>query len=637
MDPLFVILIIIIILACIYIFFRNKQYHQLLESFNSPDTDSYMFRKKEISNNLKKVGWDGVWENKNNNIHGQFIQNNDKLIISLSNNLITQANYNSFNNQKIQNEFILLQNNDHLPNMYNINIYYIDEHNCEINIVRTDADSGWSTNPQIQIFSMDKLNSQTIDFGTSLFNNNTKNSTIPSFTLQRKMDGCPENSFVGICQLDKNRRKFTLTELVCNNYKDINLVFEIDKLFGELTKENDIILYSPQTNNLPLLFKKKHEFNYNSSDSKYTQNESRYLNSYPIIPESDIIIDKNFCQTGVPCIDKSNGLSSTTYNNSPYNACGTLTSETDHTCKATPNCVLYSPAPNGISTCPVTRINLYDYMNFMPLHALGKSNGNSLQLCNYLDMFTSSTCNSCILCYINNLGDVKTLNYQFLGISPKESSLTVQYDIMYDYLNKSVLPKYRSVILENNSSLMRNAISFTNCLGNNDITKCASICKKYVNQNKLIPSNNNLQPAIWTINQSQHKNTLNSCTFTLSTSNNYPIHVKYAEFNSDGSTNLSEFGGGDKQNLVFEDVTVLKKYKSNTDAYIALTANIKTNDNLYLLPANNVSGFSNNSYLANLGKKYEENGKWLIIGFNLNNLSAINSIQNRLNSINLNP
>jgi hypothetical protein len=601
------------------------------------------YTKNLIPVNLKKVGWDGIWENTSLHIYGQFLQNNDKLIISLSNSSFTLANSN-FNYAKIMNTFNVVQSGSTPPSgSNNIDIYYVDHHTCEIKVTSTN-NSGWSSQIEIKIFNLEQTKSATVTIPISATSIYTSVFKINEIMLYPINDTCPENSFVGIAQLNEDRNIFNLTQILCDTYNDSNLNLNINKFSGEL-KEDIIILYSVDKS-MPIQLTKNTKFEHNKG-SKYINNVSSYGNALSIIPDSKIKLEDNLCDTGSPCMDKSNGLSTTVFNGEHYNACGTPVSKDDNTCASKPNCVFYSPAPNGINTCPPPTVKLYDYMNFMPSEGLLRHSGNTLNICDYLKMFSSNSCNSCILCYITNVGDVKTLNYQYFGALSTESSLTTQYDYMYQYLNNSnshtILPFYRNVINNNDVLNAPNALSFTNCLRNNDtagkyndqINNALKQAQNYVNKYTAKTTNNKLSPMVWQINNNIQYNLSTSCEFTLSTSINYNTPVKYVEISNDGSTSLSLYQGGSNQKFIFDDAHVINKNELGNNPFIAMTANIRTNNELYLIPQSSTDGFSNNSSIVNLKSAPEINGKWLILGFKLNNLTDQNSINNALNNINL--
>ena len=566
MNSLLVIIIVIIILLSIYLYLRHKQYNSIFESFdntqsalstyfqNTVDSDlnvgNNSFNKTsldpmDIVKDIVKT-WDGIWENKSLNMYAQFIQNNDKLIISFSNEAFIPA----------------------AP----------------------------STN------------------------------------------GCTNNSFIGICQLNNDRNIFNLISVKCSTYTNTGLNMNPYQLSGYITG-NIITLYSVGIA-MNITLNRVKSFDYVNMSYLYNKIYSPNVNQNIMLADSEIVYEESLCENNTePCMDKSNGLATTTYNNIPINACGKRTSATDNTCAPT-SCVFYTPnnsTPQGLKTCNPPPKKIYDYMNFIPTSLKTNYTGNNLDICDYLQYFGQDKCNSCIICYVSNIGNVQTLNYQFFGSKPSESALTTQYDMMNQILNNKILSNFRNIInTGSNSPDINKAISFTNCIENikvpSDTQKqqqnCITTCQQYVKSYVPSVSNNSLVPSVWEINFSTSRNTLNSCSFSLSTSKNYNTSVKHAEFNSDGSANLSLFGGGSKQDLVLENVNIIKVKSDNSS--VIITANIKTNDRLYLLPSTDNNGFSNNSNVVQLSKSPQSNGKWLIIGFTLNNL---NNLVSQINNI----
>ena len=573
MNSLLVILIIIIILSILYLYYRNKQYNNILESFdnntqsalstyfqNTVDHDSYatnknMYHGVSLKKSLTTTPWDGLWRNDSLNIYAQFIQNNDKIIISLSNS--------SFN----------------------------------------------------QIY--DKISSTTV------------NSTLGPIK-------CYDNSFVGIGRLNNNLSKFNLIEVLCNNYLNPDLNLTINNFAGKLVNDT-INLYSTGKGQV-IQLKLKNRYSYYNN---YAKKISPNTNTYPTIPNSEYIYEEKPCVNSEPCMDKNYGLSVTTYNNVPYNACGKRSSATDNTCTTKPSCVFYSPAPDGMQTCSF-KSAVYDYMNFAPLSLQTQYTGNGLLLCNFLNYFTNDKCNSCIICYVTNIGNVYTLNYEFFGTGSGESNLTVQTDMMDQILNNSsstvgLLPFYRNAIKnKTNEKDLMNGLLFTNCIENGSdtlnsvqVTNCVNKCNSYMGNYKGPIGNKLLKPCVWQINYSPTKNVLNSCPVILSTSQNYNTPMKYAEFNDDGTTSLSLFSGGLKQQVTFDKVNILKENTTDSNTYVAMTSNLKASNGLYLIPAMDDNGFYNSNVIR-LVNTPPSNGKWLIIGFTLNNLSDLSNIINNI-------
>ena len=53
------------------------------------------------------------------------------------------------------------------PDKFNIIIYYLDDHNCQINVNRLDSNSGWGLDLNIKIFDIINKEHDIINFGNS--------------------------------------------------------------------------------------------------------------------------------------------------------------------------------------------------------------------------------------------------------------------------------------------------------------------------------------------------------------------------------------------------------------------------------------------------------------------------------------
>ena len=456
--------------------------------------------------------------------------------------------------------------------------------------------------------------------------------------------GCTNNFFIGYAKLNNERNFFILTEITCNTYINTNLILEINKFSGRIN-DNKITLYSEGiaqptilTLDKPFTNDSKDFANYKYSTNYITTNDP-FASAMSTIPDSEFIYEENFCENPdkyQPCIDKAHGLVKIGYNNSPYNACGTRGE--GGLCQDGPNnsgiCTIANV--DGFARCKkITQV--YDYMNFMPSLEISKMINNNMAICNYLNYFSENKCNSCILAYVENIGNVQTLNYEFNNINKDQNSLTVQNDIINTIINKIFLNNYRNLILEgikNNDS--SNATSFINCFEENKngnilsdvIETCTEETRNKISSYKESYSNPRLAPAIWEL----HHTLSSSCAFSLKTHSNYNIQPKYVECNDDGSTSMSLYKGGKNQNMIFENPVIIKKIDISTNPtkpFVAFTANIRAHNKLYLLPSPDNAGFNNNSIKVRLGNKALSNGKWLVIGFSLSNLNNLNeSIKN---------
>ena len=67
---------------------------------------------------------------------------------------------------KIKNNFEIVKYN--YPDIFTVNIYYINEHECNINVKREDSGEGWGLSLEIIIYDInDRSLYQQIVFGSS--------------------------------------------------------------------------------------------------------------------------------------------------------------------------------------------------------------------------------------------------------------------------------------------------------------------------------------------------------------------------------------------------------------------------------------------------------------------------------------
>ena len=604
------ILIILIIFCIFYLIYFSLKDDSIINNFDNNiekyynfkhdnlDSDDYIL-KKDNKNIKKEISWDGIWLDKNTKkIYANFLEINDKLIIYLS-------HYN-LNNQEIQNKL----KNEHL---------------------------------------------------------------------------CPPNTFLALCSLNENKTFFRLSKILCNN-------FNLDKPdFTGLLDINNKTIILDRIFNQRIILNKIQDYDNSHNSSNYLKLFSNII-PLPNIIDNSINIHNSICSNNnVPCIFNNSGLAKDTQfkiqglEKNEYNACA-IDKNKDNTCKSNPTCVFYSkPIKINNITIPVcNNQSVYtNHLNYITTYPLIDSSYQTLEICNYLKYFNDDYCNSSIICYISNLGDVKTLNYDYFSVL--QNSLTLQYDIFNDYLNNStngLLYNYRKNITKDknekiNDTKLMQSLHFTNLIEKNSSYKInyeeyLDILKKYINnyENKKINSSDykKLFPALWKINPTKN----NSCSFKLSTNPNYNSKIKYVDVNEyNDRITLNLYEGGLNQNLYLENVNIIKNitpeqatcmdslnnmkeppYKGNNDnnnsnnykniscplegiVMTALTGNIKTNNNKYLVPNDSNLGFQNNSSSIKLSDSPPINGKWFIFGFNIKN-KLDNSLINDLIKINLN-
>ena len=97
-----------------------------------------------------------------------------------------------------------------------------------------------------------------------------------------------------------------------------------------------------------------------------------------------------------------------------------------------------------------------------------------------------------------------------------------------------------------------------------------------------------------------------------------------------GKVNLSLFNGGNDQKFILQNPTILKEKTDKQGTTVLISGNLKTANNLFIVPSTDNTGFSNNSNIVRLSSKPDNNGKWLILGLTLNNLTNLSEELNKI-------
>jgi hypothetical protein len=580
-------------------------------------------------NNTRNLNWNGNWtsinNNNNDNIYAQFVQLNDRLLITITNRNIANDNDSASSNfdTKYLYSGVALLNKDK-------NIFILRNpvnNNCYIGNKPSTGDGlKFGYNLTGYVYFEGKSGGKDI-YKIKLFLNNNNNRNI--LTLEKNSDYNKDNTNL------ENNQGFT----------------KYDK------------------------------------GKEYINSNNPYLRASDFINKSSFSFDNNFCplKDGMtqytPCMYSQEGLGETrTYNGIVVNACGSPVNGNNCTAQNV-YCGIGGVAGNkgsGGSGLACTEIinPVYQNINFLPFKILSQINSNNnLDVCNYLSNFDYSKFNQCILCYVSNVGSVYTLNYTYMD------TLIMQKDMMNYNLNKDstiyknlldyrktidslpdsfVSPIAPAVSANLTSSEYYNSLTLTNYLENlqyksdpdmkyNKILEISvPTIKKYV-QN-YIPDNTvrSNYPTLWNIKLDKYitsttpptsgeRNIKNSCEFTLNTSELFNIpnlyektkeyntqQVKYLATNNDGSTSLKLYNSGTDKKFILENANILKQNISSTfnpaTDYIAISANIRAFNKLYVLPS------FDNSNSIKLSPEPEANGKWVIFGISLSTLTLDSSI-----------
>lgn len=322
------------------------------------------------------------------------------------------------------------------------------------------------------------------------------------------------------------------------------------------------------------------------------------------------------------------------------------------------------------------------------------ANHPNVNYCGYMSNFYKY--NSCIICYVTDLKDVKTLNYEFFGSSKSESYLTLQKDKFTNYCEseKGILSYYKNDILKCKSNLLAgidlvkmrnnfsmdklieilsndvfpylqclfnelkdpaegtnfnnnilNALSFTNLIEYknelgfanyiSNIINVSSVEAIYYRDASMINDKKNKtlkkkMPMIWTLKG--NSNVDDFCNFTIESSSLENKVVKYPEFNNDGTTNLSLFNDGAKKILCLEHQRLIYESpnldSNKTPLYTAITGNIRSSNELFLVNGNENLGLESDITSVKLKTLPNENSKWFILGFNLKDKDELNKVFN---------
>lgn len=688
-ETLIVILVLLIVFAFIYLVYRNYQYTQVLESFTNNSQGSL---STYYTNNIDSDDYGHGGENPNYihdaynnpstlnlNIYDPNIQQTMK---SINNNMQKNKNYNEKDYEKDQQ--LLLQSL--MKEQYNKK--FSNSYHTLVSTNQNQRDVGWSgvweykyNNDNIMRGSLYQINDKVIISLSQVVHKSSDPSNNNNFYPKQNSDdtSCPENLFLGVGQLSSNRTSFILTKIYCNSFPAPDgSNFIVNNMTGKLfLTKNDtdtyysitginkmssyptIVIFTTNQNSTNVLgnanifsLARIKSYQIDSSSlpfkSDFIMNGTNFVNPSPVLLDNKYRYEEDHVcpPNSSKCMTKNYGTGDASWDQQGYNACASSVNPDNSCDDTTIQCLTFKPSGSNLSLpqcTPSNNIRVLEEINFntpMQLTQNGGLNSAALKICGHLNYINNKEYDTTILCYIKNLGDVRTLSYEYYGINTQQNNLSTQYDMMNALLNSptGLLTKYRTLISSgtlNKETL--NALSFTNILesmdsklSNGKFLNVDSINKvvntaitqynaMYGGQYTPRKTNSDSLPLLWKFGATTAtaSSMLNSCVAYLSTSDIYTSTVKNAEFSSDGTTSLSLYSGGMKQQLIFENARIIKDINTNDLAgtkYYAMTTNLRTNSQLYLIPSSEMNGFTNNASILKLQSYPEENGKWLIIG-----------------------
>jgi hypothetical protein len=460
----------------------------------------------------------------------------------------------------------------------------------------------------------------------------------------------PSNTFSGYAQLDTNRYRFTMKEILFNNLNGLDTSNIAESVYGSFNGESlyetstniknilqngiteetsssleqqiqneiqsltiDVTMNMGMNNNLVFSLQRVGNMVIQDYPGQAYLNRDMYVNPIPILEVQEESSIRTVCPTTMPkyCtsiqIEKDGVTDGHLYT-------GCVTDSSDCTRPFTnPNdaCLFYDrPVTlNGdtYSVCPESSRIINLNTNYLNVKALSSIQQSDLNVCNHLQMFKFR---SYILFYISNLSQVQTLGYSFFGSNPGESSLIIEPTVFSSILYKHyIIPILQKWTTSRNPILTQKLISMYG--------KDLNYAMRKKLKNKKPPTQNNmLNTVFWKIQKSY---TTNACTVNIQTVPELDHQVqKYIDTTRNGMPFLSMFEGGTNQNLFLENLTLLE----DTPQIKLFSTDIRTSTGLYFQPEETQGDFYNSTRVV--GKKsLSTSGRWLILGTPLSSISNV--------------
>lgn len=280
----------------------------------------------------------------------------------------------------------------------------------------------------------------------------------------------------------------------------------------------------------------------------------------------------------------------------------------------------YPKLPASTLTYNSSNTSYNNKNTFMPINILSQyitnNNNNNYKLCSLINNINNNNKTKAYIFYINDFINVQSLDYNFYGIGKDDSNLTLKNtNLAFSIFNK--IKKN-----QNYKYIFQQMTSYIYCSERDDknlkyIDESTNFFKDYSNKDKVLSNKKTpVLPILWNISSGYKSST---CYISLSSLPDKNNTIKYPQFNSDGSINMTINDGGTNQELIFEDINTIK----TDENYFISTGYFRTNDLLYMV-SNNTNKTLQGDNTVKLVSKPSPTAKWVIVGFN--DKSNINNI-----------
>jgi len=577
-----IILLFVIIIFTYYFYFYKNKYTEPFSNESSslsiyyPDSingsvfslQNYLLEKELKLNSNKIYIWNGIWKDPSQTDYTfQFLQNNDKLIITILNtNLST-----------------ILQTDTNNPA------------NTFSGYAQLDPQRYKFTMSQILFNNLDGLNTSNIS--KSVYGHfNPDNFIEISLKIKNIINNNVDNEDNTVNDEDNNSVSSILNELQ-------SIKIQLTMNMGQ----NMISFNLQRVGNLKIQ---------DTSTQNYL-NQDMYVNPYPLLELQEETSIDTICKDNLPkyCNGiklQNNGIT----DGKIYSGCITSTTDCSQPIDNPSNVCIFNNTSvtvngNAYSLCPISSNTLNLNTNYLNVKGLASMNNTNLDICSLFSLFKFS---SYIIFYVSSLKNVQTLGYSFFGTKRNESSVVVEpttfSSVLYDSYIYKLIENWKKT--KDPMILQKLIILSGNPYNTDIISKISNL--------KYIPQKSTLETVFWNIQKSY---TSNSCTVNIQTNSDLDNQVQKCidtDMSNNGTPFLNLFEGGTSQELFLENLTLLEK----NDKITLLSTDIRTRTSLYLEPSFGThKGFhTSDTVQVNLRDTSSNSGTWLILGTPISSIST---------------